>query len=121
MNKQVELTEKLAYRILMFFVRHLGFQSFHVHPMENHTWRLEFYNSSSRAGIIKVFDNEAAVIRFDHKPTCKDIVNEMLTFASNGERIASLTSRYHTATLMQPFTTIEELLVKMDLELSYEQ
>ena len=121
MNKHVELTEKLAYRILMFFTRHLGFQSFHVYEMNNSTWRLEFYNSSSRAGIIKVSDDKIDLIRFSHKPTCKDIVDELLMLASNGECIDSLTSNYHTMTLMRPFMTFEELLVKMDLELSYEQ
>lgn len=111
----------------MFFARHLGFQSFHVYPMENHTWRLKFYNSSNRvgilkvSGIVKVSNDDAGPIRFNYKPTCKDIVNELLTCASKGERIASMTSSCHIATLMQPFTTIEELLVKMDLELSYEQ
>ena len=117
MNKNIVVTENLAYKILMFFTRHLGFQSFRVHSIENHTWRLEFYNSSNRAGVLRI-SNYVSSIRFDkHKPTCKDIVNELLMFASKGERIASLTSNYHSMTLMRPFTTIEELLMKMDLEL----
>lgn len=109
----------------MFFARHLGFQSFRVHSMDNCTWRFEFYNSSKKhiksAGIVKVFNDEVNLIRFSHKPTCKDIVSKMLVLAKNGERIDSLTNRYNTMTLMRPFTTIEELLVKIDLELSYEQ
>lgn len=120
MNKKIKLTEKLAYKILMFFTRHLGFQSFQKYQLKTGRWCIDFYNSSKHVGILRVFDNEVAGIRFDYKPTCKEVVNELLMFASNGEKITSLTSSYDTMTLMQPFTTLEELLVKMDLELSYE-
>lgn len=123
--KVVKLTELMASRILKFFARSLGYRSlFYMQNNKDGTWRIVFGTEEHGSAAMSIGTGKLPpsvdIIRFNHKPSCKEVVSKMLKITKDGKmRVDSIENDWKTTkTLVMPHMTLEQLLIKMDLEVA---